>query len=79
MRELPFFFGQKSFVEGVECKTLFCRVHSARPLLICNFHTHYVKFDLEKMLKLGGMHNDQIFSLFDAAVKELVAHVSALG
>ena len=73
MRELRFLFGQKSFVEGAECKTLFCRVHSARPLLICNFYTHYEKFELEKLLKLGGMHTDPIFSLFDAAVKELVA------
>ena len=79
MRELRVFFGQKSFVEGVECKTLFCRVHSARPLLICNFHTHYIKFELEKIIKLGGMHTDSFLSLFHAAVKELVAHVSALG
>ena len=48
------------------------------PPLICNYHTHYIKFDLEKTLKLGGMHTDPFFSKFGAAVKKLVAHVSAL-
>ena len=78
LREQRFFFGQKRFVEGVECKTLFCRVHSARPLLICNYRTHYIKYDMEKILKLGGILNGQLCSKFDAAVKKLVAHVSAL-
>ena len=65
-------------MEGVKCKTSFCRVHSARPLLICNYRTHYIKYDMEKILKLGGILNGPIFSKFDAAVKKLVAHVSAL-
>ena len=79
MREQRFCLGQKSFVEGVECKKIAWRVHSARTLLICNFHTHIIEVDMEKIIKLGEMYMHLLFRVFEAAVKKLVAHASALG
>ena len=39
----------------------------------------YIDVDLKKIINLGGMHIDLLFRKFEAALKKLVAHVSALG
>ena len=61
-RDRPvFFFGKKSIWEGVMAKTFFCRVHSARPLLICNLGTFTIEINMEKVIKLGGMNIGSLF------------------
>ena len=71
--------GQKRFVEGVESKTLLRRFHSVRPLLICNFHTYTNTADMEKVIKSGERYIHLLFCKFEATLKKIVAHVSALG